>query len=88
MSRFFAPMTDQTSDIMQPIDPLFTMERGYGRGLGAAPIDPLIPQDIGTPVVHMFDTAHQYPSGSLQLHGVSEVMDVFNMARFLFEEGR
>lgn len=85
MSAFFAPTADQTSDIMQPIDPLLTMQRGYGRGIGAAPVDPLIPQDIGTPVVHMFDTAHQFPEPT-QLGAVSDVMDVFNVARFLFED--
>lgn len=56
-----------------------------GQGLGIAPTDPLIPPDIGTPVVHIFDTAHQYPARMDSLGAVSDVMDVFNVARFLFE---
>lgn len=56
--------------------------------LGAAPVDPLIASDVGTAVVHMFDAAHQFESPALNgmsLGGVSDVMDVFNVARFLFE---
>lgn len=49
--------------------------------LGAAPVDPLIPSDIETPVTHMFDAAHQTQG----LGGVSDAMDIFNVARFLFE---
>lgn len=70
---YFSPMPDQQSDIMRPVNPL----------LGAAPVDPMIPQDIGTPVVHLFDTAHQFPSQGLG--GLPEMLDVFNAARFLFD---
>ena len=37
--RYFAPMTDQMTDIMRPINP----------ALSAAPINRMIPQDVYTP---------------------------------------
>lgn len=53
------------------------------RNLGVAPVDPMIPSDIGTPAVHIFDPAHSFTSPAL--NGLSDVMDVFSMARFLTE---
>lgn len=48
----------------------------------AAPMDPLYPSDIDTPVVHIYDKGHTAPPG---LGGLPEMMDVFQAARFLFE---
>lgn len=99
MADFFAPMSDIQSDIMRPIDPLLLVEGGYQRGgyevglgsfdvdmfsdqgpltLGAAPIDPMVPSDIFTPVVDIY-------GGGGHLGGLPEMMDVFSVARFLFE---
>lgn len=93
---FFAPMSDIQSDIMQPIDPLLLTEDGYQRGayqvgiggfdvdmqgdhtLGAAPVDPMYPSDIFTPVMDIY-------GGGGHLGGLPEMMDVFSVARFLFE---
>lgn len=61
---------------MRPVNPLTG-------ALGSAPVDPMIPQDIGTPVVHLFDTAHQFSGQGLG--GLPEMLDVFNAARFLFD---
>lgn len=46
--------------------------------LGAAPVDPMYPGDIFTPVMNIY-------GGGGHLGGVPEMMDVFNVARFLFE---
>ena len=99
MAEFFAPMSDIQSDIMQRIDPLLLTEDGYQRGayevglggldvdmqddmgdhtLGAAPVDPMYPGDIFTPVMDIY-------GGGGHLGGVSDAMDIFNVARFLFE---
>lgn len=56
--------------------------------LGMAPVDPMIPSDIGTPAVHIFDSAHSFTSPALNgmsLGGISDVMDVFSVVRFLAE---
>ena len=99
MADFFAPMSDIQSDVMQPIDPLLLTEDGYQRGayqvglgsfdvdmqsdtgdhtLGAAPVDPMYPGDIFTPVMDIY-------GGGGHLGGLPEMMDVFSVARFLFE---
>jgi len=52
--------------------------------LGIAPIDPMYPSDVFTPTENIFGhgTGHQ---ASARLGGFTDAMDVFNMARFLFE---
>ena len=89
MSQFFAPMADQETAIMQPVDPLLMLERGYGRPLGAAPVDAMFRGDVFTPTSEIYgDGGSQFASPALngmRMHGVPEVLDVFNVARFLFE---
>jgi hypothetical protein len=88
MPDFFAPMPDMASPVMRPIDPLLLVEDGYATrpyeiGLGrlaSAPVDPLIPSDVFTP------TAHLFPPPRQGVNGLPEMLEVFNTARFLFEE--
>jgi len=91
MSLFFAPMSDQTTAIMAPIDPLLMIERGYGRPLAAAPVDRMYRGDYYTPTVDIYGGGGaQFASPALngfQMGGFSEVMDVFNVVRFLADEG-
>jgi len=90
MSLFFAPMSDQTTAIMAPVDPLLMIERGYGRPLAAAPVDPMYRGDYYTPTVDIYGGGGaQFASPALngfQMGGLPEMLDVFNAARFLFEE--
>lgn len=83
---FFEPTFDQESDIMRPIDPMLPDSLG---GLSVAPVDPMFPGDIGTPVVDIFGGGgHQFASPALNgqsLGGISDVMDVFSVVRFLAE---
>ena len=52
--------------------------------LGAAPMDPMIPSDVFTPTDHIYDpTGGHRPTP--RLGGFSDAMDVFNVARFIFE---
>jgi hypothetical protein len=92
MSLFFAPMSDQTSAIMAPIDPLLSIERGYGRPLAAAPVDPMYRGDFYTPTMDIYGGGGaQFASPALngfQMGGIADVMDVFSVVRFLAEEGR
>ncbi len=89
MPDFFAPMPDMASPVMRPIDPLLLVENGYakrpyGIGLGmlaSAPVDPLIPSDVFTPTTHLVP-----PPPRQGVSGLPEMLEVFNMARFLFEE--
>jgi hypothetical protein len=87
MSLYFAPMSDQSSAIMAPIDPLLMLERGFGRPLGAAPVDAMFRGDVFTPTSEIYgDGGSQFASPALngfQMGGISDVMDVFNVVRFL-----
>jgi hypothetical protein len=87
MSLYFAPMSDQSSAIMAPIDPLLMIERGYGRPLAAAPVDPMYRGDLYTPTMDIYGSGGaQFASPALngfQMGGFSDVMDVFNVVRFL-----
>jgi hypothetical protein len=86
---FFLPSPDMESDVMRPIDPLLLMEDGYGRApqlftLGVAPVDPMYPGDVFTPTTGIYGP-FGHPA-SPALNGLPEMLDVFNAARFLFEE--
>ena len=60
-----------------------------GQGLGAAPVDPMVPGDIFTPVADIYGGGgHQFASPALNgmsLGGISDVLDVFSVVRFLTE---
>lgn len=92
MPDFFAPMPDMASPVMRPVDPLLLVEDGYakrpyGIGLGmlaSAPVDPLIPSDVFTPTAHLFPPPPQPTRHGV--NGLPEMLEVFNAARFLFEE--
>lgn len=53
--------------------------------LNGAPTDPLIPGDVFTPTEHLFDPTGGHQPTAPRLGGFSDAMDVFNVARFLFE---
>lgn len=57
--------------------------------LGAAPVDAMFRGDVFTPTMDIYGgRGSQFASPALngmQMHGVPEVLDVFNVARFLFE---
>lgn len=88
MPDFFAPMPDMASPVMRPVDPLLLVEDGYakrpyGIGLGmlaSAPVDPMIPSDVFTPTTQLVPPPRQ------GVNGLPEMLEVFNTARFLFEE--
>lgn len=85
MDNYFSPEPDQTSDIMAPVNPMLN-HTGPLRlgGFGIAPTDPMFPSDVGTPVVDIFGGGgHQFASPAL--NGISDVMDVFSVVRFLAE---
>lgn len=90
MNVYFAPLPDTESSIMRPIDPLLSIEDGYGSrpgtfgvNLGIAPVDPMFPSDIFTPTVDIFAPGSH--GAAPALGGLPEMLDVFNAARFLFE---
>lgn len=82
---FFAPAPDQDLDILRPIDPMLDRTGPPRLGeFGIAPIDPMFPSDVGTPVVDIFNGGgHQFASPAL--NGISDVLDVFSVVRFLAE---
>lgn len=93
MHPFFAPAPDQDTDILRPIHPMLEPVGPFQLGrFASAPVDPMIPSFIGTPVVDIFaGHAHQFATPALNgmhLGGISDVMDVFAVVKFLADGGR